>query len=394
MQKNGQSEGEKRDRRRSFRLWGIVAALAFAVAYAEGLVRWLYPYNTPDTFKQYSLPIMPAVYARHLFEPIDRAVEVDGEKAWGVASDQTASRQVYFINRHGYRGPSFDVPKPAGLTRIVVLGGSTVFDKDATEGNDWPHLVERLLKEKGYTNIEVINAGIPGQTSADLLGRLFAEVWLWEPDYILVYEAWNDIKYFGDLSYDKPLIRLVPPLNPNDPFKTYQGSLDYLMAYSQLYVKMRNKYFHWKYPLGPEGVLTKKEPKNGIGPQGFTQFRHNMELLVDGSKNIHAVPILLTQATLVAPNNTEEDRKKIAYGYVGLNHEALVQVLEQCRQVILDVAREKGIAVLDVAQQLSGRRELFTDHNHTTEQGSQEIARRVTDFLAPLLRHNPKREAN
>jgi len=376
-------------KRPRFKAWAVAAAFVVAIGYGEGLVRWLYPYNTPDTMRQFSLPLVPAVYARHLLQQLDRIVEVSGEKAWGVVGNNAATGQVYFINRYGYRGPSFQLPKPTGLKRIVVLGGSTVFDRDALEGKDWPHLVQTILKEKGDANVEVINAGIPGQTTADILGQLFAEIWLWEPDYVLVYEAWNDIKYFGDLSYEKPLIRLIPPLNPDaDPFKTYQGSVDYLLSYSQLYIKMRNKYFAWKYPLGPEGVLLNKEPKKEPGPFGIVQYRHNLELLVDASRNIHAVPILLTQATLVAPGNMEEDRKKIAYGYVGLTHEGLVKTLDMCRQAVVEVGSRKNIAVLDLARELNGRRELFSDHNHTTEQGSQEIAKRVADFLAPILKAN------
>lgn len=386
-----QADQAKDRRRRFFTVWGLAIALVGAVVYGEILVRFLYPYNTPDTVRQYSLPLMPAVYARTLLEPVNGTVEVSGEKAWGVAGGNARDQQTYFINRYGYRGPAFTIPKPAGLTRIVVLGGSTVFDKDAAEGNDWPHLVEALLKKNGFANVEVINAGIPGQTTADLLGRLSMEIWLWQPDYILVYEAWNDLKYFNELSYEAPLIRIVSPLNPDaDPFKTYQGSWDRLLAHSQLYVKVRSKYFAWKYPLGSEGRLTHREPKNDIGPLGLAQYRHNIELLVDAARNIGAVPILLTQATLVRSDNTEEDRKRIGYGYVGLTHDALVQAMDQCRRVILDVAKGKGASVLDLAQDFNGRRELFTDHNHTTQKGSEEIAQRVGNFLTPILRQSAK----
>ena len=32
------------------------------------------------------------------------------------------------INRHGFRGREFELPKPAGVFRILVLGGSAVLD--------------------------------------------------------------------------------------------------------------------------------------------------------------------------------------------------------------------------------------------------------------------------
>ncbi|MDC8447826.1 MAG: hypothetical protein LV473_05680 [Nitrospira sp.] len=299
--------------------------------------------------------------------------------------------KTYFINEHGSRGASFKLPKPPGVRRIVVLGGSTVFDLNADEGFDWPHLVEKFLKEKGHHQVEVINAGIPGHASSDSLGRLYAEIWQWEPDYLMIYEAWNDIKYFNSLSYNTPLIRLVQPSNSDaDPFKTYQGTMDYLLSYSQLYVRIRTRYFAWKHQVGSEGKF-KEERKDNVSSLGLSQFRLNMEMFVDVSRNIHAIPILITQATLVSSMNTEEDRKRIVYGYVGLSHEGILQAYEKCRQVILGVAREKKADVLDLLPQLQGKSELFHDHDHTTPRGSEEIARRVANFLDPLLKQSRER---
>ncbi len=65
-----------------------------------------------------------------------------------------------------------------------------------SEGADWPHLVEQYLKEKGLSNVEVINGGIPGLPSFDSMGRLFSDGWTLNPDYVINYEAWNDIYCF------------------------------------------------------------------------------------------------------------------------------------------------------------------------------------------------------
>lgn len=362
-----------------FRVLGVLMLIAITLICGEIFVRLFFVYYTPDTVKQHSLPYVRAAYASSMFAPVNASIKVAPTKSVDVKS--------YFINEHGTRGASFTLPKPPGVRRIVVLGGSTVFDLNAEEGFDWPHLVERFLKEKGHHQVEVINAGIPGHTSSDALGRLYTEIWQWEPDYLMIYEAWNDIKYFNSLSYDTPLIRLVKLSNPDaDPFKTYQGTLDYLFSHSQLYMRIRTKYFAWKYPIGSEGRF-KEERKDDVGDVGLAQFKLNLETFVDASRNIHAVPILLTQGTLVSPTNTADDRKRIVYGYVGLSHQGILQAYEKCRQVILGVAREKRADVLDLLPQLQGKSEFFHDHDHTTPRGSEEVARRVADFLDPLLKH-------
>lgn len=376
---------EASSKKNLFRLLGVITFVAITVICGEIFVRLFFPYYTPDTVKKHSLPYVSAVYASSMFVPVNDRIEMTLVNAMGA--------KTYFINEHGSRGTSFKLPKPPGVRRIVVLGGSTVFDLNADEGFDWPHLVEKLLKEKGHNEVEVINAGIPGHTSSDSLGRLYTEIWQWEPDYLMIYETWNDIKYFNSLSYDTPLIRLVKPSNPNaDPFKTYQGTMDYLLSYSQLYMRIRTRYFAWKHPVGSEGRF-KEEIRDNVGDLGLAQFRLNLETFIDVSRNIHAVPILLTQATLVSPTNTAEDRKRIVYRYVGLSHEGILQAYEKCRQIILGVAREKKADVLDLLPQLQGKSELFQDHDHTTPRGSEEVAKRVANFLDPLLllKQHPER---
>ena len=366
-----------------FRLIGVLTFIVITLICGEIFVRGFFSYYTPDTVKKHSLPYVTAVYASSMFAPVNDKIEFTPTSAVGVKN--------YFINDHGSRGASFKVPKPPGVRRIVVLGGSTVFDLNAEEGFDWPHLVEKILKENGHHQVEVINAGIPGHTSSDALGRLSTEIWQWEPDYLMIYEAWNDIKYFNSLSYDTPLIRLVKPSNPDaDPFKTYQGTMDYLLSYSQLYMRIRTKYFGWKYQVGSEGRF-KKERRDNVGDLGLTQFRLNLETFIDVSRNIRAIPILITQATLVSPTNTEEDRKRIVYGYVGLSHEGIVRAYEKCRQIILQTARGKNANVLDLMPEFQGKSELFHDHDHTTPHGSEEIAKRVANFLDPLLKQPRER---
>jgi lysophospholipase L1-like esterase len=375
------AEVVSRDPRKAilFRFLGVLTLIGFPLICGEIFVRLSFPYYTPDTVRKHSLPYVQAVYTSLMLAPVNDQFKSNRGKDEKV---------TYFINEHGTRGASFKLPKPTGVQRIVVLGGSTVFDTDADEGADWPHLVEKFLREKGHRQVEVINAGIPGLTSTDSLGRLYTEIWQWEPDYLIMYEAWNDIKYFNRLSYDMPLIRLVKPSNLDaDPYKNYQGMLDYLLSYSQLYMRVRTKYFAWKYPVGSEGKL-REERKDNVEDLGLAQFRLNMETFVDVSRNIHAIPILITQATLVSPTNTAEDRKRIGYGYVGLSHEGIVRAYEKCRQLILETAQEKKADVLDLMSQFQGKSEVFRDHDHTTPHGSEAVAKRVADFLAPLLKRS------
>jgi len=370
-----------RKKRAAFILIGIALSTLFVFASAEALVRTFLRYNTPHTVREHSVQYIPSVFSRARLKPNQ---VVKPQMAWGVRPGAERADLTYRINEFGYRGPSFLIPKPKGIQRIVVLGGSAVFDLNA---NDWPHLLEHFLKARGHNNVEVINAGVPGGASFDSLGRLYSEIWTLEPDYVLVYNTWNDIKYWRILSREKPLLHVITPLDGNaDPFRTYQGFLDRLFCRSQLYVKFRNHYFIWKTSAGPEGTIPQGEYQSTFNPLAVDQFKLNLQLIVDATKNIGATPILLTQATLVSADNSEEDRRKIAYEYQRLNHEAIIAAYRSARQVILSVAKEKGIDFLDLGEMFSGQSDLFKDHVHTTQEGRSKIAKATATFLAEKLK--------
>ena len=366
--------------------------LAF-ILLGEVLIRLLLPFNSPDTIKQHSLQYVPSLFSRHRLKPLGRLVDDDSDKALGRKPPNKVP-SGYFINDVGYRGPNFSKRKPQGVTRIVIVGGSTVFDGNAkdqsqTESLDWPHLIERILGDRGY-KVEVINAGIPGHASFDSLGRLYSQLWMYNPDYVLFYGSWNDIKYFRNLTLETPLISLFKPqVEESNPFTEYQGFLDRFLSNSQLYVKVRNQYYGWKFKVGEEGVIPEGAYQDAYSPDAVKQYRLTVELIVDLCKNIKAVPILLTEATIVSATNSAEERKLINYFYQLLTHPALVRAFEETYQVIKAVAQEKKVPVLDVAAELNGRRELFVDSVHLTREGSMEIARRVADFLSLHLESNP-----
>jgi lysophospholipase L1-like esterase len=371
----------------------VAVSLALSLGLAEIAIRLLSPYNTPGTIRQYSLQYEPAVYARHLMKPMGRLVEVDAGKGWGTKDPDKPSYRSYFINVWGYRGPEFSASKEPSTTRLLFLGGSAVFDQNVSdtnsfETNDWPHKVGRRLRARGL-RVEVINAGVPGHASADSLGRLLAQLWLFEPDYVLVYQAWNDIKLWHRkaITPETPLIRRVRPYDERrNPFIAYQGPVDEFLSHSQLYVKLRRRVLAHGLRLGGEGAIEVGATGSGWSRFGPEQFRLDLELIVDACRNLGAVPILSTQGTLVTPDVSPEARERIRYDYQLLTHEALAAAVEEANRIVRDVASEKGAPLMDVASQIGGREDLFADHVHMNAAGSDELARVTSEFLVERLR--------
>lgn len=370
------------------RLGLVLLSGALALVVGELLVRALLPYNTPDTVRAHSLPWVSSVYSAQRLEPVDRTIEIDKQKGWGVKAGDATPARVFHINDQGYRGPRFPVAKPAGSTRVLVLGGSAAFDLQASTYDDWPSQVQVLLRERlGRDDVEVINAALPGSASMDSLGRLLTQAWMYSPDLVLFYHAWNDVKYFRELAPDRPLLSLYAPHHPeNNPFTAYANGFDRLAGSSQLYIKLRGLLLGRVLDLGPEGrVPWGGEPHADYGELGPRQFRLVVDTFVDACRNLGAEPVLLTQALLVTADSPEQDRARIDYRYQGLTHEALVRALAEANGILREVAASEGTLLIDLDASLSGRPELFHDHVHTTAAGSAEIAALVGAALAERL---------
>ena len=106
-------------------------------------------------------------------------------------------------NDLGYRGPEIILPKPEGTFRIVTMGGSTTYSTGTTAEEAYPALLQSILRDEyGYTNIEVVNGGVSGYTTWEILTDFQFRVLELEPDMLIFYEAVNDLVVREQVSVD------------------------------------------------------------------------------------------------------------------------------------------------------------------------------------------------
>ena len=96
-------------------------------------------------------------------------------------------------NSLGYRGEEFDIKKSDGTYRIVSIGESTTYGFGINVYQAYPYVLqEELQNEYGYTNVEVINGGVIGYTSFEVLTNFQFRILELDPDLIIYYGALND----------------------------------------------------------------------------------------------------------------------------------------------------------------------------------------------------------
>jgi hypothetical protein len=179
-----------------------------------------------------------------------------------------------------------------------------------------------------------------------------------------------------------------PYVEDSDPRLNYRGRLDrFLCEHSQLFVRVRQKYYDWKLNADLEGEVVQRDGTFDFDLQeeALKQYKLNVQLFVDCAKDIGAVPVLMTEARLAVRANSQNESGD-AQPKGRSSDETLLTAYERIEQILRDVARDKNAVFVDSSKELNGKPEFFTDRVHLTERGSSELARLVAQEMARLLK--------
>ncbi|MCU0285828.1 MAG: SGNH/GDSL hydrolase family protein, partial [Acidobacteria bacterium] len=236
-------------------------------------------------------------------------------------------------NSRGFRAPEWQ-PKKKGTLRIAALGGSTTYGMYSKDGHDvWPILLEKKLQEQWGPKIEVLNLGIPGYTTHEIIGAAAMLVPILTPDIVLIHVGANDAFaacYPDEGGPDNTRFRFSFSYRPIPPL------LMFLMRNSRLVRVLAFRYIvstkgylpgdmiaSMQYPHPPDKEIV----KNAAGASGI-YFRQNISSLITLIKNTGAVPVLLTHPL----NPTWEYPKNIFYQH-------MVEAHRRNNRIIIEVAQ-------------------------------------------------------
>lgn len=94
------------------------------------------------------------------------------------------------INGLGLRGPDVAARKPRGLRRLVAFGDSITFGYGVADDETYAAVLAERGRDRG---LEVLNAGVTGFTSHQLLAHLRRVAPLVQADYVTICVGWNDM---------------------------------------------------------------------------------------------------------------------------------------------------------------------------------------------------------
>lgn len=128
------------------------------------------------------------------------ALDPHPTRLWGLAPGRIADASfAAYINAMGIRGPLPATPKPRGVSRIIMLGDSTIFGHGVADDQVMAPQLEAALTSYGL-KVDVVNFGVPGYSTEQSLIQLEEQGWELEPDLLVIANLWsdNDFSAFHD----------------------------------------------------------------------------------------------------------------------------------------------------------------------------------------------------
>lgn len=256
-------------------------------------------------------------------------------------------------NALGYRGAEIAIPKPAGTTRIVCLGGSTTYGWQVNDDEAWPAVLQELLNDAAPDlTVEVVNAGVESYTSAESLANLAFRVLELQPDLLVVHHAANDVR-------PRRYANFVPSYDHYR--KVWNGSPT---GYDPQGGELSGINFFIQQAHPAEAG----EPLANLAAAGTGTFLRNMISML-GVAEAHGLPLVLT----TLPYDAEGAKADPGLGPGIDEHNALLRGL----------ASQRGVPLVDLAARFSGNG--FIDPIHLDAAGCREKAQLMANGLVDLL---------
>ena len=296
-------------------------------------------------------------------------------------------------NSLGYRGDEISIPKPDGQFRIACLGGSTTYTSDVKDyRKSYPYLLEQYLKEQGYSNVTVVNAGAGSWSSWESLINLELRVLDLDPDMIIVYHGINDISprfvwppeaYRGDNSGARA---------PNQTAIFMPSIFEYstLLRIAMINLGIINSHaaFETTIDRRPDtyfGTLFNKQKIKGVYPEGV--FREaSASVILDRNKAEYFSRNIRNIVAIAKDRGITAVLSSFAYSPLftdqpKVSSKEYMAAFGENNHLLESIAQEMDQHFFDFASKFPTEKRWYTDGRHVNEAGARLKAELFGDFL-------------
>ncbi len=335
------------------------------------------------------------------------------------------------INSQGFRADEpIEPTKPKDEIRIIVLGGSMAFGQmSPSNATTFSSILEQRLNQQVEQQrkdsskfrpdvlpffadeldkamalpprirsgrYRVINAAVPGYSSANELAQLVQQAWTYQPDRVIIVNG------YGDLLLPQTQQAATAPINHllNQSFGHWMGAMQQDLSHrlGQLYLAKVPQYWlakpqdqlQWSIPL-VEGNLTRQIPDAQSLEPRLARYRQNLERIAQVLTAAKVPLILALQPELSHRTSPTAPEKAIAQPLGKPYTDRVTPAYSRLKAIHQDLKQRYGLSTLDLNQSVAGLASTaFVDPIHLTPEANSAVAGQIYETIAPQLQVQPK----
>jgi hypothetical protein len=302
-----------------------------------------------------------------------------------------------FVQFPGTRFDSIARERDAASVRVVAIGGSTTRNYFLPPEHRYPSILEDLLNEnEDSRRFQVLNAGMDWWTTKHSHINYVTYLRGWNPDVAVVMHAINDLyrsfspPRFAIGDYDPQWTHFYGPAIRGARPRTWVGSI-------------LNGPVAWELNRRWYAQLRFREQDYDLAEfRSLPEFEASLRSLVRTLRADGVEVILVTQPSLYNADMNRHERALLWFPSTfclrpdGLwrrpvpGAPAMARAMEAYNEVIIRVASDEGVQVVDAARSVPRTVAYFADDVHYTEQGSAALAATVAPAVLTVAERTEK----
>ncbi len=306
---------------------------------------------------------------------------------YGFHNRPNAKFQKWQINAFGFRGPEITKEKPAGVTRVIIVGASETFGLHESENMEFPAQMQIILDSLYPGQFEVVNAACVGMTPPRI--RHYFESWLeqFQPDVVMYYPS---PAFYLDND--------VPPDSADwEKLSAWRPAHEWRLVGKAKIVLKSFIPMSWQIPLQKLEMdrLRKNHPKDWvfqhIPSDRIVTFHRHLKELVGVVEAAGTRFILSTHVSRFGDSLTTVDERHLLGAnrfYPRASEQALLEVDSAANQAVREVAQEMDVPLVEMTDHVPPKGEYFADASHFTDEGARLTAKAFVDVLLNVVRRH------
>jgi hypothetical protein len=286
----------------------------------------------------------------------------------------------YQLNSFGFRSPEMTRTPRADCTRVMVLGSSETFGYYESPGKEYPAQLGDSLRGRGC--YEVVNAGLAGMTTRSIVNLWNNYAGDFAPQVVLIYAS--PMFYLGGVKAEWPQPDTASGPLPDMPLPFRPRLIEQAKnVFETPRAIQRRRIERWiagAVQGQPPEWFYREPPKERLN-----LFISDLDSLVTAVRARGAEPVLMTHAMRFSGKLDERD-EFILFAWRQFTpratEEAMLAFEREAAAAVRDLSAKRGLRMVDLDRALTGRRELFADFAHFTDDGAAAaagvIAREIT----------------